>query len=103
MNIEMTEVPQQLFEPGMIVNITCQTDSANPPSVIVWTIDSQIITSGPEYMIITHEQKSSFNANLTISQLSFVARFHHSKHVFECSILGQSRLKQHVSFCVIGK
>ena len=103
MNIEMTEVPPQLLEPGMIVNITCQTDSANPPSVIVWTIDSQIITSGPDYMIITHGQKSSFNANITISQLLFVATFNHSKHVFECAILGQSGLTQHVSFCVIGK
>ena len=75
--------------PGNIVDITCETDSANPTATITWSRNSLIINQDDTYSISIDEKAGEYNANHRLSMLSFMVSEELYGSVFNCVILGQ--------------
>ena len=75
--------------PGDIVDIICETDSANPTATITWDRNSVILNQDDTYSITLDERAGENNANHRISILSFLASEELFGSVFNCVVLGQ--------------
>ena len=71
------------------VNLTCETDSANPTPVITWWRNSQLVNDVDNiYTIIAEEIPGEFNAYFRRSTLSFKTTEADVGVAFECRIDG---------------
>ena len=74
--------------PGDIMDITCETDSANPTATITWSRNSLILNQDDMFNITVDEKAGEYYANHRLSTLSFLASEEIYGSVFNCMVLG---------------
>ena len=87
--VVMTKILPARVTPGDIVDITCETDSANPTATITWSRNSLIINQDDMYTVTIDEKPGEYYANHRLSILSFAASQELLGSVFNCVVLGQ--------------
>ena len=74
--VTMTQpFPNSLLDQGSEVMITCQADTANPVSTIVWTKDGTNV--GENYTVATSQTSGDSNGFIQTSSLAFAVTKQH--------------------------
>ena len=89
---------------GSLIEATCETDSANPPAHIQWSIDTAVVKNSDQYRIESTAQVGNYNAKRSLSLISFNVskQINGSVFIIECGIVGQS-LVSRATVIVLGK
>ena len=95
--------PTLPVSPGSIVNVTCETDSANPTADITWKRNSVVIVQDDTFTITMAEREGEYNANHIISALSFIATQEHHGQRFSCEVTGHSDMTASSTLTLKGK
>ena len=90
--IHLTHGFRDAVTAGERVSLTCETYSAYPPALIKWRRNTEIINENKDYTITSSQVKGQFNADYTISTLSFIVLEEHKKEDFHCFVADHNNI-----------